>query len=328
MLNVTEFVARALEDPANGWSMGTFGATGEFVREASEPYEIGVSADIPEIVTARGGLRVVPLDAVHALAYESLSNDGKGWSSTVAFCLPVADAPKPGVIRALGPDDGALRSEDRGAYLFDLGVTVGHVAMCVRTADADLIAALDDLQGKSLLGFDGAFAKALIVEKGPHRVMLSPLGRLEVYALIPSEGSSSPAGPHTHLLPRLIASRRTHSANDPIPPNLQPVLTMHPPSPGLDTFGRNIGYDSEAARRFDLLLATHGIGDAQKIRHEAEDAIRRGVPPEDFAAPTTRLGRTQLRIALRRLARELPSDTLGSWRSFYDARAREDSTPA
>ena len=57
----------------------------------------------------------------------------------------------------------------------------------------------------------------MILAANPHRVFISRLGRIEVYQPIPPPSGKSPEGPHTHVLPRLLKSGRTHPATEPVP---------------------------------------------------------------------------------------------------------------
>ena len=68
----------------------------------------------------------------------------------------------------------------------------------------------------------------------PHRVLVGPCGRIEVYQTIPPVDGRSPDGPHTHVLPKLLRAGRTHAANLPIPDGLVPCLTIHPSRPDPD----------------------------------------------------------------------------------------------
>lgn len=325
MTDVRKFLFEALEDPDNGWSIGTFGAIGEFVRDPSEPAER--CDDGATVVTARGGIRLSPQGDLQVVAYDTLVGDGKTWGNAVAFCLPVpAGAPRRAV-RRIGEDRGALHAADRDAILYDLGVGAGHVAMGLRTRHPDLIAALDALGGKTLLGPDGKAASELIRQRGPNRVMLSPLGRIEVFAPIPPPDGKSPTGPHTHLLPKLIASGRTHSANAPIPDDLQPALMLHPRSPWRDTEGKLGPYDQDRDRHFDGMLAACGLAEDRAVRAAVEAAVKDGASPDLFAPPKTRRGRTQLRITLRRLAQTLGTDAVAPRKALYDPVALDEDDP-
>jgi hypothetical protein len=309
----------ALKDPNCGWSVGTFGAVGEFVRDPDEECSVRRLSDCSEVVTARGGIRVTPRENAAVIAYETFVGDGETWGNAVAFCVPREGGSARRVITCLGPDAGALRAEDRESTLFDLGIGAGHVSMCVRTSDPELRGTLKDAEGQPLLGTSASRCSELMRRLSPARVLLSPLARIEVYAIIPAEGGKSPSGPHTHLLPKLLASGRTHSANVPIPDGLQPVLSMHPRSPWRDQQGKRVPYDPERARSFDALVRRFGIEDLKRLRIDVETAVRGKVPPADFPAPSTRQGRIQLRISLRRLTQDLGIAALRPWREAYDA---------
>ena len=43
------------------------------------------------------------------------------------------------------------------------------------------------------------------------------MGRVEVFQPIPSPDGKSPEGPHTHVLPRLLAHGRLNAATVPVP---------------------------------------------------------------------------------------------------------------
>ena len=165
--------------------------------------------------------------------------------------------------------------------------------MCVRTSDTDLIAALDALEGKSALGPDGGKAAGLVIKTSPNRVLVSPIARVEVYAAIPGPGGESPMGPHTHMLPKLIASGRTHAANAPIPEGLQPVLSLHPGSPWRDAAGKKRGsFDPNLDAVFESILQHHALPDDRKIRNATENAVKTGTDPASYSWPTTRRARS------------------------------------
>jgi hypothetical protein len=257
------------------------------------------------------------------LAYDTLSSDGETWGNAVAFCLPFLNAAQRPAIHRLGPDREALRPQDREAILFDTGVGRGLVSMCIRTADAELIDAFEALEGQSLLEPGAARARGLILKVGPNRVLLSPLGRIEVFSAIPGENDQGPTGPHTHLLPKLIATGRTHGANAPIPNGLQPVLNLHPRSPWRDAAGMRTPYDPALAQNFDALFQTYGLAQDKLVRAEIEHAVACGADPARYTWPESRRGRAQARITLRRLALQNPH-AVSAWKSLYDRGAEDE----
>jgi hypothetical protein len=249
-----------------------------------------------------------------------------GWSHALAFCVPsptLSAAP----IRAMGADAFALRREDRDAPLFDLGVAIGATRLCVRTRDVPLVAALEGNTGRDLLGNHALIEQ--IVRAQPHRVLLSPAGRIEVFQPIPMRGGKSPAGPHTHVLPKLIAKRRSHSSNVPLPEDWQPVLTAHPPSPWPLAENSQSGHarfyhaDSDAA--FVPLLRQYGVAEAKEIRDAITAAVASREDVSAFPWPKSRQGRIAARVTLRRLAAAGVASA-ASWRAARD-NVRSDEDP-
>jgi hypothetical protein len=328
MIEIDALLTLALDDYRHGWSVGTFGAIGEFVRDDAERVERARNGMVQEIVTARGGMRLSPSREIRVIAFDTLSSDGETWNQAVAFCLPKGASDAPQAVHRIGPDTEALRADDRDAILFDMGVAVGLVKMCIRTRDADLIAALDAMEGKLMLGPDGGKAAGLVLKTSPHRVMLSPVARVEVYVAIPAPGGESPLGPHTHMLPKLIASGRTHAANAPIPEGMQPVLMLHPRSPWRDAAGKRTPFDAGLDAYFESLLQQHGLADDRSVRGAVEAAVRDGDDPKLYAWPVSRRGRAQARITLRRLARKMGEDRVALWKTLYDRAPPEDEEPA
>jgi len=235
----------------------------------------------------------------------------------LAFCAPARpDAPE--AITNLGEDRDAVCEEDRGAALFDLGIGAGLVRMAIRTRDADLISVLRAVEGRALLGEAAATVMPAIFAAQPHRIMLSPLGRIEVFQNIPPPDGTSPDGPHTHVLPRLISKRRFHSSNTPIPEGMQSMLNMHPRSPWRDYLGRPIAFDRDADAAFEALLAKYSLPEDRAVRRSVEQAVAQGVAPEAYEWPRTRRGRMQARITLRRIRAVHGVSAVGRWLDKYD----------
>jgi len=310
-------IDRMLADPRHGWSMGTFGAIGEFIRHEDEEALVTRNAGRITVVTPRAGISVTAVEGLRVIAFDTLSSDGETWGQSVLFCLPLPGHAEHEGVRWLGKDTEALREEDREGDLFDLGVGRGHVRFCVRTRDARLIEALRELEGKKLFGPEGAKVGTETLRAQPHRVVTSPVGRVEVYAPIPMPGGSSPEGPHTHLLPKMVATGKTHASNSPVPSGFQPVLAFHPRSPWRDERGRRVPFDADLDSLFQDILARFALPDDLEVRRKVERAVNEGTDPAAFEWPSTRRGRIAARITLRRLARAEPLRA-APWRQKYD----------
>ncbi|MEW9617874.1 hypothetical protein AB3G45_29145 [Shinella sp. S4-D37] len=329
MAELRDILQSHLVDERASWSMGSFGAVAEFHQEKGEYLE----ADAPGLfarATRRGAIRLnaATVDRIEPVAYETLSPKAHRWSHALALCLPPREAAgnRRDTLAELGSDEEAVRPADRKAVLFDMGLALPQCDFCIRTEDPDLLALLRENAGRSL--FDPANpAGGAILKAHPHRVALTRIGRVEVFQKIggPDTGGVSPPGPHTHLLPQLLKSGRTHSANTPIPDHLVPLGYLHPANPVMDGMGEDTEFDIDDHARFQALYDQFARPDLPLLRKAVLDALGRKLEPAAFTAPSDRFGRATLRLTLRqqhRLAERFASHAYGElvvlWREVFD----------
>ena len=308
-------VERYLGDPDAGWSMGTIGAIAEFVRAADERLRHGDGT----VVTARGGIRLTLPGDVRAVAYETPAGPHNHWNHAVALCVPSADARRAGrtVVTELGPDSYSLRVEDRSDVLFDLGLATPTVDVCVRTTDPALLAELRAAEGSSLFTPGSALATT-VVTTSPHRVLQTACGRIEVYAAIPAPDGRSSDGPHTHLLPHLLRTERTHAATVPIPDGYVPTAHCYPPHPITDRAGRPIPFDQARHEAFQRLLERFGDPRQSRVKAATVDAVAAGPPGDRAPALSGPVERAAFAVALRQLAHIQPDrQNPRAWRARH-----------
>lgn len=318
-----------------GWSVGSFGAIGEFHQDAGEELIVDDAGGLTR-ATPRGAVRVTPRADMQAVAYELLSPRPHRWSQGIALCLPEAEAPRPqrSVLTELGPDTDAIRPNDRDDILFDIGLAQPQIDFCVRTRDPELLSALRACCGRPTFASEAGHA---ILAFHPHRVVMSHLGRAEVYQKIggPDTGGVSPPGPHTHVLPKLLAAKRTHSANTPIPDGLVPCLFLHPANPVITSLGDDKPFDRAQFERFQAYLDRYGVAGYAQTKTRIWQAIEADQGPASTAEPATRLERAALRNALRQAARvaEASGDLVrakrvAAWRAQFDKADDPDEADA
>src|SRR5436190_6222581 len=323
MASAFDLITEQLADPEAQWSLGTFGAIAEFMRDADEPANIQHSEGSISVVTPRGGIRLLAHPELRPVAFETIST--QAWSQRVAFCLPQAASAmyQRKVLTEVGPDNEALRAQDRGAVLFDLGLGVLQVDCCIRTGDRQLAEGLRPHAGRSLFE-PGNPAMGLILAGSPHRVFTTRAGRAEIYQAIPQPGGKAPDGPHTHVLPKLLAHGRTHAATEPIPRGLVSCAHLYPAHPLRDGYGRARAFDAARYGAFQRLLSRYGDSEHVRMKRNVMKAIRAGAGPEAIAMPADRFAQTSIRIALRQFkAIEGPSPALAAWFGAHDSVARD-----
>jgi hypothetical protein len=203
-----DIIRRHLANGAHRWSVGTYGAIGEFEYQAGEP-GLKVDFDRLSIRSHRGALSVHDLHDVQVFAL--IDDDGQ--TREIAFCTPRRGSGR-AVVTALD------------AVTFDIGIATPHIDLLVRLAPhcSEAASAMRACIGRPL----SREAAAAIGQSSPLRIFASPIARLEVDQPIPPPGGRSPAGPHTHLLPHLLALGQPHAPNSPLPAGWYCGLSLYP----------------------------------------------------------------------------------------------------
>ena len=298
-------IEQHLKRTSSGWSIGVFGAIAEFVYDADEATEFHSVGGRSGIVTKRGGIAIGNVSQTELVAFETLATCTHDWSQSVAFCLSqeAANMPARKVLTELGPDKNALRKGADTHLLFDMGMDSPYLQFCVRTGEEQLIERLRAAEGRSIFDPPNPIM-ANIVEYSPNRIAVSCLGRVEVYQPIPAADGTgqTPLGPHTHVLPQLLKSKRTHAATSPIPEGLVPCLMLYPEHPTYDKLGREKPFDRGAFDAFQILLQEHGNDDFVTTKARTAAALEAGSDPVTFEAGPSKWHRNAARIALRQAA--------------------------
>lgn len=317
---IVDVVHRHMEKPSTSWSIGSFGAIAEFHMDPDETVTRDLSASGGSILTERGGINIDLRTECQAAPYEILRWGKHRWLHGVNFCLPKTLAARTGRegLTELGADQAALRPEDRNDILFDMGLGIAHVDVCIRTSDQDLLAVLRSHLGASVLA-SGNQAMAAIKSHGPHRVFQSRAGRVEVYQRIGSstKGIPTPQGPHTHVLRRLLQHKRTHAANISIPAGHYPSLSMFPANPTSDDLGDLRPFDAGDHHEFGELLDKFADPAIVHLKQRTINAVRNGADP--WSGPLERFERTALRVTLRQLYwTDGDSTSLSAWLAAFE----------
>ena len=255
---VAALVADGLADPEATWSLGGFGALAEFGRGHAEPGS-RIVGPRPGLVTARGAITRDPRAAL-PVAYETAFHGG--WSHAVALCLPAAHGPpNHGVLTESEPDGDAVRPENRGDPMFDLGLGSHQGRFVLRTSDPE--ACSDLRRAVGLHAFDSAAPVLdMVTRRAVDVVVVTPLGRIEVFA----GAEPTVPGPRAFLAPRVLALGRTHAATASIPDGLMPVATLHPAHPCRDADRFPRAFDHARHRRFQALHRRWGDPDLVALK--------------------------------------------------------------
>jgi hypothetical protein len=275
-----------------------------------------MASDALSVVTERGGMALKPDPGIRPFASESTTK--ADWNQRIALCLPEANCAmnRRGVLTELGTDAQALRGEDRDAILFDLGLGALQADFCVRIHDEEVAASLRQHAGRPVFE-PGNPAMGIVLHANPHRVVISKLGRIEVYQPIPPPSGKSPDGPHTHVLPKLLKSGRTHPATEPVPAGWIPCAHLYPAHPARNGLGQPRRFEATHLQSFQQMMAAFGDPAIVAIKQRVQDAVRAGQPPTEITGD--RHGRSSVRVALRQMrAAGDASPVLSAWLANLD----------
>ncbi|MBT6608696.1 MAG: hypothetical protein HOB37_09555 [Rhodospirillaceae bacterium] len=317
---------RHLADPATGWSLGTFGALAEFHRDSDEAADVTSDNRHASVVTTRGAIGISRHAETRLVPYEGVSTIPTAWTQGVMVCLPLAAGAmnaRHGVTE-LGSDTEALMPIGNDDTLFDLGMGLDMVDVCIRTSDKSLIDGLRAAAGTPFLDLPGEVI-GLLKSANPRRVFVSKLGRIEVAQAIPASDEASPMGPHTHILPQLLGRGRHHAANVPVPEGWVPALAFYPPNPVRDVMGEIKSFDRARYEEFQVLINAHAPTEITAAKRAAHQALDADDAPDSAVVPNSRADRTAFRVALRQWG-HLNGQTAGleAWRALCDPTRNDD----
>jgi hypothetical protein len=226
-LALAERLLHTARDPGTVFAIGVQGAVAEFMRAPDDRAIVKGDADRLLVRSKLGALRLDLKLRVRVFAFgpagglpdEIVLAVHRSRLTSVAACTVVD----------LGPDRDAVRKQERSALLFDLGLDRPTIRFCVRTDDPELIVDLRRCVGQPLPAVAPALIP-LLLERHPHRVVVSPLGRVEVTQPIGLRNGrpGTPVGPHTHLLPDLLRTERELAPGRDLPTDYAPVASLFP----------------------------------------------------------------------------------------------------
>lgn len=309
-----------LEDPAHAYSLGVQGALAEFMRQPDEPCEYQVSGTENRLVSERGALSINTKSPLKLYAGEFYSNGSGGWRQALGLYQSAGVAIRVGrkVITDLGRDHEALIADGHGAQLFDLGLGIAHVDVCISSRDPAFIKLMQAHTGEVLFT-PGSALLGEILKVSPRRIFLCAAARLEVNTPIPLD--RSPHGPHTHLLADRLGLPEVNTCCT--SPEQLCMLSIHPAHPCRDLFGVEHSFDAHRHSSFQTLLDQYGPAQYVEFKRHVLANLKTEGLPEHIMPLTTKTQRMAARLTVRQAIAEdhLPRDLLDRWSTVLESSA-------
>jgi len=295
-VNIASFIEQHLRSSEHSWSIGIPGAIGEFMYDENEAVEFHINETQICATTPRGAMRIHIMDDLRCVAYEELSSCTRSWSQNVAFCIPEnrAKLEQNNVLTYLGADENSINVSSRQKQLFDLGVDSPWLQFCIRTSDKDFLKLLKENSGRSIFESGNPVAMA-VLENSPARVVTSALGRVEIETKIPQKATETLAGPHTHLLPTLLNSKKSPASE--FPKGYVEVLSLYPEHPVFDKYGEVKLFQRPAYDNFQSLLTDYGFQDYRDEKNRINRELSEGLDTSHVTPGESSWQRRAFRIA-------------------------------
>ena len=306
-----------LVDPAHAYSLGVQGALAEFMRQPDEACEYQVTGTQNRLVSERGALSINSQSPLKLYAGEFYSNGSGGWRQALGLYQSAGVSIRAGrkVITDLGQDHEALTADGYGAQLFDLGLGIAHVDVCISSCDSAFIKLMQAHTGKALFT-PGSPLLGEILKVSPRRIFLCAAARLEVNTPIPLE--HSPLGPHTHLLADRLGLPESNACCT--SPDQLCMLHIHPAHPCRDLFGVENPFDERKHRSFQTLLDQYGPPEYVEFKRHVLEILNNEGSPERMMPMTNKTQRMAARLTVRQTIAEdcIPRDLLNRWSSVLE----------
>ena len=307
-----------INDRSTSWSIGTFGAMAEFFHSSTEPLN---SSKKNTTLTAKTSLSAIEINytkSMQLVPYEGLSKLEGAWTQGVLVCIPTTEAQ---MTNRSGISE--IKTIDKSSFIFDLGLRLGHIDVCIKTDSKELISVFRAHLGKSLFDSDLNLTR-IIQAASPIRIIKSKLACITVHSQFQVTEEKTPLGLHTHLSNNLLKHNRTQAATIPMPIDYVPVLAFYPPNPIRDITGSIRPFDTKEFDRFQGLLSNFQPKPLARVKHTFMQAMNKGVGPYECPLPSTRAERTSLRVAIRqRFHSHGPSVLLSKWKATYEPTGRQ-----
>jgi hypothetical protein len=140
------FLGEQLGQAETAWSVGSFGAIAEFMRDPDEPATFHRDGTTLSVVTARGGLRLNAQVGLRPIASETPTVEA--WNHRVALCLPrdLCGMNNRRELTEIGPDAEALRPDERVVSFL---ISASDFCRSMRLSAPPILASLRPCDGRS-----------------------------------------------------------------------------------------------------------------------------------------------------------------------------------
>lgn len=276
-LQIKKILVDAAEITKSSWAIVRDGVVAEFsVVLGDKPIKTFENNTL-KIDTHRATLCVNFDESVKAVVAESGAHGCSPWTQHVYLCIQKDQAKMScrNKLTYLGKFDNGVDKGD----LWDLGVGNQTLDACIIAKDESTNDLLKQKEGQYIID-DPNFLRELVIHSPP-RLFQTKFAYILVRQKIPLTEKEELEGPHTHLLPPIIKSKKHFEV--PVPEDMVPIIQTDPFGSVIDGNGDFHAWNGFENDSFQMFLQKYGSPQYVTLKNEIKQKIIGCLSNRDFS---------------------------------------------
>lgn len=264
---IKKLLLDAADKTNSSWAIVRDGVVAEFsIVPGDKPIKTFDNNTL-KIDTHRATLCINFDDSVKAIVAESGAHGCSPWTQIIYLCIPKDQAKMScrNKLTYLGNFDNGTDKGD----LWDLGVGTETLDACIVAKDKPTNELLKQNEGKYIID-DPDFLRELVIHSPP-RLFQTKFAYIIVRQKIPLTEKEELEGPHTHLLPPIIKSKKYFEV--PVPENMIPIIQTDPFGSVIDGNGNFHAWNGFENDDFQTFLQKYGDSKYVALKNEMKQKI-------------------------------------------------------
>lgn len=245
----------------SSWAIVRDGVVAEFSIVQGDKLTKIVQNDILHVDTQRATLSINFDDSLEAITSESGVHGCSPWTQNIYLCVKKEEAKMSA--RTKLTHLGKFHSNGIEGNLWDLGVGNETLDACIITKNESVNDMLKQNEGRYII--DNSDFLQELVRYSPPRLFKTRFASILVKQKIPT-AEEEIDGPHTHLLPPIIKSKKHFEV--PIPNNMVPIIQVDPFGSVIDGNGEFYKWNGFENDEFQNFMKIYGNPEYVTLKNE------------------------------------------------------------
>lgn len=264
---IKKFLIDAAEKTESSWAIVRDGIVAEFSIVPGDKSIKTFNSNVLKVDTNRATLCINFDDSMESIVAESGAHGCSPWTQNIYLCVQKEQAKMScrDKLTSLGKFDNGTDKGD----LWDLGVENETLDAYIIAKDKSTNELLKQKEGHYIID-DPHFLRELVL-RSPPRLFQTKFAYIIVRQKIPLTEKEELEGPHTHLLPPLIKSKKHFEV--PIPDDMIPIIQTDPFGSVIDGNGDFHAWNGLENDAFQTLLQKYGKPEYVALKNQMRQSI-------------------------------------------------------